>query len=665
MKRLAILLIPFIAVFLFIPAAAQRPKPKANFLPSAEQLREIKQKMDRLSGAIRSLRRQGLNDPVLADLEVYLKAAEWTVLHREYFQKESVQWTIEALNRGLIRAHHLSSGNTPWLNIAGRAVVRGYRSQVDGSVQPYAVTFPKDYGKDRLKQWRIDIVLHGRNARLSEVSFLQKNNGDRDAPADLDHVQIDIYGRGNIAYRWAGETDVLEAIDNFLSVERLMRRVDLLDNNRVVLRGFSMGGAGAWHLGLHMPSRWHVIGPGAGFTRTHGYVSKLPEKLPSYQEDCLHIYDAVDYAENASNVAVVAYGGSKDKQLQAAKNIQEKLKPLNIPMTLLIGKGLGHKFPPEYQKKADAIIQKHLKETKAYPDHVHFVTWTMKYAQCRWVEILGLEKHFQYSLVDANYKEESYQITTKNVRGLHLLLHPDATAPELPVVIDGQKMQARPYLNSDGTQHLYLVKRDKQWRVVLPQIVTTDRQRRLQKLTNLQGPIDDAFMQGFLCVIGSGKPWHDSTQQYAELSLKRFQAEWSKYLRGKLPIKQDIEVTPQDLATKSLILFGDPSSNSLIHQVIDKLPLKWSKDTIELAGKKVSSADHVPVMIYPSPLNAQRYVVLNSGHTFHASDFQGTNALLYPRLGDYALLKSTPTEEEPLKVEVITAGLFNDDWQLP
>src|SRR5687767_15243023 len=38
--------------------------------------------------------------------------------------------------------------------------------------------------------------------------------------------------------------------------------------------------------------------------------------------------------------------------------------------------------------------------------------------------------------------------------------------------------------------------------------------------------------------------------------------------------------------------------------------------------------------------------VLNSGHTFHAKDFQGTNALLYPRLGDYALLKVTSPEKD-------------------
>ena len=41
-------------------------------------------------------------------------------------------------------------------------------------------------------------------------------------------------------------------------------------------------------------------------------------------------------------------------------------------------------------------------------------------------------------------------------------------------------------------------------------------------------------------------------------------------------------------------------------------------------------------MIYPNPLDPTRYVVVNSGHTFGEKEFKGTNALLYPRLGDYA-----------------------------
>src|SRR5262249_10736355 len=153
-------------------------------------------------------------------------------------------------------------------------------------------------------------------------------------------VLLQIFGRGNNAYRWAGEADVFEAIDAFLAVERYLKRESLIDLNRVVLRGFSMGGAGTWHLGLHRPDQWCVLGPGAGFTATRGYVKALPAQLPPYQEACLHIYDAVDYAENAADVPVVAYSGADDPQMAASRNIEERLKPLGIPMTHLVAPGL-------------------------------------------------------------------------------------------------------------------------------------------------------------------------------------------------------------------------------------------------------------------------------------------------------------------------------------
>ena len=72
-------------------------------------------------------------------------------------------------------------------------------------------------------------------------------------------------------------------------------------------------------------------------------------------------------------------------------------------------------------------------------------------------------------------------------------------------------------------------------------------------------------------------------------------------------------------------------------------------------GKKYDAAGHVPVMIYPNPLNPKRYVVLNSGHTFGEKEFRGTNALLFPRLGDYAVVSPDGT--------VAVSGFFNESWQ--
>jgi predicted esterase len=662
-------IIPLLAVAAIVPAFlfAQNYAPPAGQAPDEATLKTIQERIDKLGSQLNFLRKNSVHDPELADVEVYHKAAVWIVRHNEFYSREAANWTLKVLELGLLRASQLAQGEKPWYSRTGQDNVRAYRSRIDGSVQPYAVSLPGDYGKNPRQQWRLDVVLHGRDASLTEVKFIYNHDGAHVTPKSQDFVQLDIYGRGNNAYRWAGEVDVFEALESFLTTERLLGRGALIDLNRTVLRGFSMGGAGTWHIGLHYPSRWCVLGPGAGFTTTHGYIRGLPEKLPAYQEKCLRIYDAVDYAENAFDVPVVAYAGANDPQLQAAKNIEERLKALEIKMQLLIAPGLKHQFPPEWQKKAQAAYAEYAGPghgREEYPKRVLFTTYTLKYPGASWVEILGLGRHYDKALVDASKTDSGYTVKTQNVRTLRLALPDDAGTEPLTVKIDGQEISTRPYQNSAGQLNLYLERRGDVWKTELPLKIIRDRLRRPQKTEGIHGPIDDAFMTSFLCVRGTGKTWHSATSAYAAAALRRFQHEWNKYLRGDLPVKNDVDVTEEDIINKNLILFGDASSNALIGQLLDRLPLEWTKDTITFAGKTYRSDEHIPVLIYPSPLSATRYVVLNTGHTFHAADFQGTNALLYPRLGDYAILKLTPTEADPAAADVAMAGIFDDFWQV-
>lgn len=620
---------------------------------------------ERLGRELAELRRLGVADALLGDIEVYRKATQWAVRLQELKGPDDVERALLALDRGLLRASQQARGESPWLNVTGFSIIRGYRSRIDGSVQPYAVTFPADYGKDPRRRWRLDVVLHGRDNALNEVKFIHQHRGDKPAPADRAYVQLDLFGRGNNAYRWAGEGDVFEATDAFLAVERSQNRANLLDLSRVVLRGFSMGGAGAWHIGLHYPDRWCVLGPGAGFTTTHGYVPNLPEKLAPEQEACLHIYDAVDYAENAANVPIVAYAGEKDAQLQAARHIEERLKPLGIPMTLLVAPGLGHQFPPEWQQRAEAEYAKHAAGGRSeYPKRVRFATYTLKYPRCDWVQLLALDRHYERAAVDGEVGDAGFTIKTRNVQAFSVQLPPGATRQTLAATVDGQRIDARPYQAANHELHLYFEKREGKWGAVLPERLFTERTRFPRKANGLQGPIDDAFTAPFLCVRGAGKAWHEATQSFAEANLQRFQEEWSQWFRGELPVKDDVDVTPEDMAARHLILFGDPASNSLIAQVLPGLPLKWTPARLSWEGVDYDSAIHVPMLIYPSPLAAGRYVVLNSGHTFHAADFRGTNALLYPRLGDFAVLKLKSDKNDPLAAEVLKAGLFDDDWRI-
>jgi hypothetical protein len=335
-------------------------------------------------------------------------------------------------------------------------------------------------------------------------------------------------------------------------------------------------------------------------------------------------------------------------------------------MTLLVAPGVGHACPPEWQAKIEQELAKNVTAGRPeYPSRVRFVTYTLRYSRCNWVQILGLEQHYRRASVDATQADDGLTVKTENVRVLDLRLPAAATRQPLKVAVDGATLEARPTPNPASELHVYLEKRDGKWSAALPERLTMDRLRAPQKINGMHGPIDDAFTAPFLCVRGTGRPWHAATQEYAEANLRRFQEEWSRFLRGEVPVKDDVDVTPDDIANCHLVLFGDPSSNSLIEQVLPGLPLHWTKERITQDGREWDASTHVPVLIYASPLAHERYVVLNSGHTFHADDFRGTNALLYPRLGDFAVLKLKGDKDDPLAVEVKWAGLFDDFWRVP
>ncbi len=580
--------------------------PAQSYQPTPEEKRQIRARIGELGRLLEPLRSKPLAD----DAGIYLAAAERMMRHadEEFYKPEYVQRCLEALDHGIARARELAAGRPSWPERKGR-LCRAYRSRVDGSLQPYGLVIPKSY--DGRRPVRLDVVMHGTNRSMMETTFLLAHDSAAPVPPGQDWIVLEVFGRSNNAYRWAGETDVFEAIE---AVEKHYR----IDPDRIVLRGFSMGGAGAWHLGLHHPDRWAAVEAGAGFTETHRYA-KLGE-LPPHQEPVLHIYDAMDYALNLWDVPAVGYGGEIDPQLQASRNIQDQLRREGVEFPdlraiFLVGPGTPHRWHPESKKESEAFLARAAAAGRRPPERIRFVTYTTRYNRCFGVVVEELERHYERAEVDV----QGGEARTKNVARLSL--------PAGVTRLDGQAVK--------GTS---FEKRDGKWLPARPA-------QGLRKVHGLQGPIDDAFRDGFLCVRPRG----------GSAALDLFAREWAWFYRGELPVKDEDAVTGADVASRHLILFGDPWNNRWIARVLGKLPIKWTHETIQVGAKSFPAEDHTPVLIYPNPLNPRRYVVLNSGHTFHEAELRATNALLFPRLGDWAILRGS---------EVVSAGLFDERWRL-
>ena len=190
------------------------------------------------------------------------------------------------------------------------------------------------------------------------------------------------------------------------------------------------------------------------------------------------------------------------------------------------------------------------------------------------------------------------------------------------------------------------------------------------KRPGLQGPIDDAFARPFLCVRGTGKAWNLTVGAWADANLNRFADEWRRHYRGYLPVKNDTEVTDDDVRRSNLILFGDPGSNPWIAKVLPKLPINWSRDELQIGAERHSATDHGVQLIVPNPLpgGEGNYVVLNSGHTYHDAELR-FSYMVFPRLGDWAIMKVGENPNGALVTHVaetvINSGFFNEAWAVP
>ncbi len=621
---------------------------------SHEEESQIRNKLAELNRVVAELKQASKNRRHLADVEICAKAADWILRHEEFYKPSYPADTLKVLDIGLDRAKSLSDGRADWLSGPG-SVVLGYYSKVDGSVQPYALSLPE--GVDPLDpyRWPMHIKLHGRGGTRNEVRFFQEHT-DKMPEEGQNWIQLDVFGRTDNAYRYAGETDVFEAMAD---VKRRFR----IDEQRMTLWGFSMGGAGAWHLGMHHPSLWSSVGPGAGFVDFYEYQNQS-EKLPSYQDASLHIYDSLDYAMNSFNVPVCTYGGELDKQLVASTSMVDAAAKDGISIKLLVGPGMGHKFDPGSFEEFMTFHQDHARKGRPrFPGlrQIRFITYTPKYNQCEWLTIEEMERQYEPAVIGGQIDDDGNvaTITTENVRALQV-----ARGVAQSVVIDGKELPLAGAAD-DLLPGVYYLREGSEW-VLLNYEESqefADNPTR-NKRHNLQGPIDDAFMQPFVCVRGTGEPWSRSHQQWADWTLDRFSSEFDKWMRGRVPVVDDRDVNEDLIAEKNLILFGDPGSNSILARVVDQLPVRWERDAVTVNGERYSTDSHGLAMIFPNPLKPSQYVVINSGHTFHEQDFRASNSWLFPRLGDIAVQKYSANSDGSFEESTVWASLFDSNWRL-
>jgi hypothetical protein len=128
-------------------------------------------------------------------------------------------------------------------------------------------------------------------------------------------------------------------------------------------------------------------------------------------------------------------------------------------------------------------------------------------------------------------------------------------------------------------------------------------------------------------------------------------------------VVDDTALTPAQIASSNLVLWGDPDSNAVLKQIADRLPISWKADQIQAGDQSFPSQGHALILIAPNPLNPERYVVLNSGFTYREYD-DLNNARQVPRLPDWAVIDLATPPSPRFPGKVVAADFFNESWGL-
>ncbi len=606
-----------------------------------------KQKLQADLKSLQPLWQSVASDPLAADAGVMVKALRYALEFDEFYKPDDVKKATRVLEETKRRLNALKAKKPDWTQASG-LVVRGFRSKIDDSFQPYGMVVPEGMklGSNAPKVPAI-VWLHGRGDSETDLHFIDGRMRSAGQITPKSIPVIHVFGRQCIGFKSAGETDVIEAVEHAIHHYPI-------DPDKVVLMGFSMGGAGAWHLGAHYTNHWVAVSPGAGFAETARYQNLKPEQFPpSYEQTLWRVYDVPNYVRNLFNVPVIAYSGEVDKQIQAARVMEEAFQAEGQKLDHRIGPGMGHKYHPDVLAQLLTDLEQAAMRGNDPLRPVHLQTMTLRYNSARWVQVEQLQQHWQDTRVDATLDGmKQWNMTTKNV--VRLTLSPPA-GTKRSVVIDGDSVALKP------TGATTLVRSSERWQA------TESALPILVKKPQLQGPIDDAFLEPFVVVTPSGKSKSPLVERWVQFELQHLRDRWKAVFRGDLPEIRDDQINEAIMKSKHLVVFGDLDSNRVLATIQSQAkpkqwPLVWASDQLQLAGQSAAAKDHLPLFIYPNPLSPSKYIVVNSGPTFREAHDR-TNSLQNPKLPDWALIGLDVPPGDERAGRIVDAGFFGEDWQ--
>jgi hypothetical protein len=188
------------------------------------------------------------------------------------------------------------------------------------------------------------------------------------------------------------------------------------------------------------------------------------------------------------------------------------------------------------------------------------------------------------------------------------------------------------------------------------------QQAALTKKPHLAGPIADLTTTPYAVVIGTISS--DSLMvKLCQQKAREFIDDWKGWQKYEPRVFKDTEMTEADVQKYSLILYGGADANLVAKKLSDKIPLQISANAISMAGRRFEATDACVQVLYPHPLNPDRYVTVigaTSGAGLYFYNLRNRDVDFFIQDGCMA----NERQGRPSDKLFIARGTFDYNWQI-
>ncbi|RPJ55962.1 MAG: DUF3471 domain-containing protein [Acidobacteria bacterium] len=527
-----------------------------------------------------------------------------------------------------------------------------YRDEVDGSPQFCRAYLPPAY--DPAKKWPLVLQIHGYNpANPKYVRWWAVDSRHAGINAEFANHQGVIYmephGRGNTSYLGLGDNDILTVI-------AMARKRFNVDEDRVYLTGDSMGGWGTWNVATRHPDLFAAIAPVYGGADYH---SQVPEaelaKLSDLERLRFEKQSSWAMADGLLNMPIFVHHGDVDK------SVNVEYSRYGVRMLQRWGYNVRYREIPGRGHEALDVMNDVIEwflEHRRNPDplHVRIRSAELRNASAYWARVEQVVNPMQFMVVDAELVDpNTIRLDTENVAAI--TLSPSKTlvdpAKPLKVVWNGSSQavtlkEGKATVKGEGCSN--------------PQSAIPNPQL---KRPSLPGTFSDFTTTPFAIVLGTISKDAEMVQMCrdkADVVIKY----WREWQKQEPRVFKDTELTDTDAARYSLQLIGGPEANAVTARLAAKLPIKFAAEEITIDGKSFKAKNAAVQMIYPNPLNPERYVFLVAGTSV---DGLYVSEPLVRDTGDWDFLimdgryAASARRIPQMKLRVAT-GMFDSSWRV-